>query len=104
MPKGKRFILLCPDNPTFRSDGCGRWYHGFQYTSGREQGGGGSAIDFNANEHAPKCSAMSLASARSDDLCVVQEAWQKGGRDDVEKAAKEKEAARGTGDTKWSAG
>lgn len=62
---------------------------------------GDPAVALNANEHVPKCATMSLASARPDDLCMVQEAWQTGGRDDVGKAAKEKEAAAGTGDRKW---
>jgi hypothetical protein len=44
---------------------------------------------------------MSLASVRLDDLWIVLEAWNKGDRQDVEKVVKEKEAAGGTGDTKW---
>lgn len=62
---------------------------------------GGLAIASNANEYALKYASMSLASVRLDDLWMVLEAWNKGDRQDVEKVVKEKEAAGGTGDTKW---
>jgi energy-converting hydrogenase A subunit R len=62
---------------------------------------GGLAIASNANEYALKYASMSLASVRLDDLWIVLEAWNKGDRQDVEKVVKEKEAAGGTGDTKW---
>jgi energy-converting hydrogenase A subunit R len=62
---------------------------------------GGLAVAFNANEYALKHATMSLASARLDDLWIVLEAWERGGRQDVERVVKEKEAAGGTGNRKW---
>jgi energy-converting hydrogenase A subunit R len=62
---------------------------------------GGLAIAFNANEYALKYATVSLASVRLDDLWIVLEAWEKGGRQDVEKVVKEKEKAGGTGDREW---
>jgi predicted HAD superfamily phosphohydrolase len=56
---------------------------------------GGLAIAFNADEYALKCATMSLASVRLDNLWIVLEAWEKGGRQDVEKVVKEKEADEG---------
>jgi energy-converting hydrogenase A subunit R len=62
---------------------------------------GGLAVAFNANEYALKYATMSLASVRLDDLWVVLEAWERGGRQDVERVVKEKEKAGGTGDREW---
>jgi energy-converting hydrogenase A subunit R len=62
---------------------------------------GGLAIAFNANEYALKYATMSLASVRLDDLWIVLEAWEKGGRQDVEKVVKEKEVAGGRADREW---
>jgi predicted HAD superfamily phosphohydrolase len=61
----------------------------------------GLAIAFNANEYALPYSTLSLASVRLDDLWIALEAWDKGGRQDVERAVKEREKARGTGDREW---
>jgi coenzyme F420-reducing hydrogenase beta subunit len=60
----------------------------------------GPAIAFDANEHAPERATMSLASAGSDDLWMVLETREKGGRHPVEKAVKAGEAAGGIGDRK----
>ena len=62
---------------------------------------GGLAIAFNANEYALKYATMSLASVRLDDLWIALEAWEKGGRQIVERVVKEKEVAGGTGDREW---
>jgi energy-converting hydrogenase A subunit R len=62
---------------------------------------GGLAVAFNANEYALKYATLSLASVRLDDLWVVLEAWERGGRQDVERVVKEKEKAGGTGDREW---
>jgi energy-converting hydrogenase A subunit R len=62
---------------------------------------GGLAMAFNANEYALKYATMGLASVRLDDLWVVLEAWEKGGRQDVERVVKEKEKAGGIGDREW---
>jgi len=62
---------------------------------------GGLAIAFNANEYALPYSTMSLASVSLYDLWVVLEAWEKGGRQVVERVVKEKEVAGGTGDKEW---
>jgi energy-converting hydrogenase A subunit R len=62
---------------------------------------GGLAIAFNANEYALKYATMSLASVRLDDLWVVLEAWEKGGREDVERVVKESEKAGGTRNRGW---
>jgi len=61
----------------------------------------GLAIAFNANEYALKYATMGLASVRLDDLWVVLEAWEKGGRQDVERIVREKEKAGGTGYREW---
>jgi energy-converting hydrogenase A subunit R len=61
----------------------------------------GLAIAFNANEYALKYASISLASARLDDLWMVLQAQEKGGRQAVEKVVKEKEAAGGAGDREW---
>jgi predicted HAD superfamily phosphohydrolase len=68
---------------------------------------GGLAIAFNANEYALPYSTMSLASISLDDLWGALGAWEKGGRQAVEKAVKEKEKAGGKGDREhfhWLAG
>jgi energy-converting hydrogenase A subunit R len=62
---------------------------------------GGLAIAFNANEYALKYAAMSLASISLDDLWIALEAWEKGGRQIVERVVKEREKAGGTGDREW---
>jgi energy-converting hydrogenase A subunit R len=62
---------------------------------------GGLAIAFNANEYALKYATMSLASVRLDDLWIVLEVWEKGGRQDVEKVVKEKEVAGGRDGREW---
>jgi energy-converting hydrogenase A subunit R len=62
---------------------------------------GGLAIAFNANEYALPYSTMGLASVSLYDLWVVLEAWEKGGRQVVERVVKEKEVAGGTGDKEW---
>ena len=62
---------------------------------------GGSAIAFNANEYALPHSTLGLASVSLYDLLVVLEAWEKGGRQVVERVVKEKEVAGGTGDREW---
>jgi len=62
---------------------------------------GGLAIAFNANEYALKYATMSLASVRLDDLWIALEAWEKGGRQIVERVVKEREKAGGTGDREW---
>jgi len=59
---------------------------------------GGLAIAFNANEYALPHATMSLASTSISDLMEVSEAWQKGGRREVEKRVREKEKIGGTGD------
>jgi len=59
---------------------------------------GGLAIAFNANEYALPHTTMSLASTSISDLMEVSEAWQKGGRREVEKRVREKEKIGGTGD------
>jgi len=61
----------------------------------------GLAIAFNANEYALPCSTLSLASVSLYDLWVVLEAWEKGGRQDVERVVKEREKAGGTKDRGW---
>jgi energy-converting hydrogenase A subunit R len=62
---------------------------------------GGLAIAFNANEYALPYSTMSLASTNLDDLWVVLEAWEKGGRTTVEELVREKEKAGGADDRGW---
>jgi energy-converting hydrogenase A subunit R len=62
---------------------------------------GGLAIAFNANEYALKYATMSLASVRLDDLWIALEAWEKGGRQLVERVVNEKEKAEGTKDREW---
>ena len=59
---------------------------------------GGLAIAFNANEYALPHATMSLASTSISDLIEVSEAWQKGGRREVEKKVREKEKIGGRGD------
>ena len=61
----------------------------------------GLAIAFNANEYALPYSTLGLASVSLYDLLVVLEAWEKGGRQVVERLVKEKEVAGGTGDREW---
>jgi energy-converting hydrogenase A subunit R len=61
----------------------------------------GLAIAFNANEYALKYATMSLASVRLDDLWIALEAWEKGGRQLVERVVNEKEKAEGTKDREW---
>jgi len=62
------------------------------------EGAGGLAIAFNANEYALPYATMSLASTSISDLMEIAEAWQKGGRERVEKIVKGKEKIGGTGD------
>lgn len=61
----------------------------------------GLAIAFNANEYALPYSTVSLASVSLYDLWIILEAWEKGGRQDVERVVKESEKAGGTGNRKW---
>ncbi|MDH5781300.1 MAG: hypothetical protein OEZ07_01845 [Dehalococcoidia bacterium] len=56
---------------------------------------GGLAIAFNANEYALPYSTLGLASVSLYDLWVVLEAWEKGGRQAVERVGKEREKAGG---------
>ena len=68
---------------------------------------GGLAVAFNANEYALPYSTMGLASTHLDDLRPVLEAWEKGKRSAVQKLAKGKEKAGGSGDRgyfHWLAG
>jgi energy-converting hydrogenase A subunit R len=62
---------------------------------------GGLSIAFNANEYALPYATMGLASVSLHDLWVVLEAWEKGGRQIVERVVKEREKAGGTGDREW---
>jgi len=62
---------------------------------------GGLAIAFNANEYALPYSTLGLASVSLYDLLVVLEAWEKGGRQDVERVVKESEKAGETRDRGW---
>jgi energy-converting hydrogenase A subunit R len=62
---------------------------------------GGLAIAFNANDYALPYSTLGLASVSLYDLWVVLEAWEKGGREDVERVVKEREKAGGTKDRGW---
>ena len=62
---------------------------------------GGLAIAFNANEYVLPYSTMGLASTRLDDLWIALEAWEKGGRQAIEKVVKEKEQAGGTDGGGW---
>jgi len=59
---------------------------------------GGLAIAFNANEYALPYATIGLASTNLDDLDVALEAWEKGGRQAVEKVVKETESAGGKGE------
>lgn len=61
----------------------------------------GLAIAFNANEYVLPYSTVGLASVSLYDLWVVLEAWEKGGRQVVEKVVKEREKAGGTEDREW---
>jgi energy-converting hydrogenase A subunit R len=62
---------------------------------------GGLALAFNANEYVLPYSTVGLASVSLYDLWIVLEAWEKGGRQDVERAVKEMEKAGGAGDRGW---
>jgi energy-converting hydrogenase A subunit R len=62
---------------------------------------GGLAIAFDANEYVLRYATMSLAYVRLDDLWIVLKAWEQGGRQNLEKVAKEKEAAGVTRDREW---
>jgi energy-converting hydrogenase A subunit R len=62
---------------------------------------GGLAIAFNANEYALPYSTLGLASVSLYDLWIALEAWEKGSRQDVEKAVKEMEKAGGARDRGW---
>jgi energy-converting hydrogenase A subunit R len=62
---------------------------------------GGLAIAFNANDYALPYSTLGLASVSLYDLWVVLEAWEKGGREDVERVVKEREKVGGTKDRGW---
>jgi len=59
---------------------------------------GGLAIAFNANEYALPYATIGLASTNLDDLDAALEAWEKGGRQAVEKVVKETESAGGKGE------
>jgi energy-converting hydrogenase A subunit R len=61
----------------------------------------GLAIAFNANDYALPYSTLGLASVSLYDLLVVLEAWEKGGRQVVERVVKEKEVDGGTKDREW---
>lgn len=68
---------------------------------------GGVAIAFNANEYALPYSTMSLASTSLQDLWIVLEAWEKGGRLEAEDIVREKEKGGGVGNRAhfhWLAG
>ncbi|MDP2951730.1 MAG: hypothetical protein Q8O76_00250, partial [Chloroflexota bacterium] len=52
---------------------------------------GGVAIAFNANEYALPHATVGLASTSLGDLQVVADAWEKGGKEEVEIAVREKE-------------
>jgi energy-converting hydrogenase A subunit R len=56
---------------------------------------GGLAIAFNANEYVLPYSTLGLASVSLDDLWMVLEVWEKGGRHAVERVVKEREKAGG---------
>jgi len=58
---------------------------------------GGIAVAFNANEYALKCANVGLASTNLGDLRLVTGAWEKGGKQEVEKVVKEKEKEGGLG-------
>jgi len=62
---------------------------------------GGLAVAFNANEYALKYATMGLASVRLDDLWIVLEVWEQGGRHAVERMVKEREKAGRTADRGW---
>jgi energy-converting hydrogenase A subunit R len=62
---------------------------------------GGLAIAFNASEYALQYATMSLASVRLDDLWIALEAWQKGGRHNVQEVVKDREGAGGTENRGW---
>jgi energy-converting hydrogenase A subunit R len=62
---------------------------------------GGLAIAFNANEYALPYATLGLASVSLYDLWIVLEAWEKGGRQDVERVVKEMEKAGGAKDRGW---
>jgi len=62
---------------------------------------GGLAIAFNANEYALPYSTLGLASVSLYDLWIALEAWEKGGRQLVERVVNEKEKAEGTKDREW---
>lgn len=68
---------------------------------------GGLAIAFNANEYALPYSTMGLASTSLADLWLGLEAWERGGREVVQKIIEEREKAGGKGDRAyfhWLAG
>jgi energy-converting hydrogenase A subunit R len=62
---------------------------------------GGLAVAFNANEYALKYATMGLASVRLDDLWIVLEVWEQGGRHAVERVTKERGKAGRTADRGW---
>ena len=61
----------------------------------------GIAVAFNANEYALRCANVGLASTNLGDLRLVTEAWEKGGKKEVEKAVKEKEKEGGLGNRNY---
>lgn len=68
---------------------------------------GGLAIAFNGSIYALPPATMALASTHISDLLPILQAWQKGGRREVEKAVKEQEKAGGSDDRNhfhWLAG
>ena len=62
---------------------------------------GGIAVAFNANEYALKCANVGLASTNLGDLRLVAEAWEKGGKKEVEEVVKEKEKEGGSGNRNY---
>ncbi len=67
----------------------------------------GLAIAFNANEYALPHSTLGLASTHLSDLAPVLEAWERGGRREVERLVKERETSGGIGNRghfHWLAG
>ncbi len=61
----------------------------------------GIAVAFNANEYALRCANVGLASTNLGDLRLVAEAWEKGGKKEVEEVVKEKEKEGGLGNRNY---
>lgn len=62
---------------------------------------GGIAIAFNANEYALRYANVGLASINLGDLRLVTKAWERGGKEAVEKAVREKWKEGGIGDRNY---